>query len=489
MEDASHSRTILVAGATGYIGGRLIRALEAGGERLRCLARKPQYLAPRVAASTEVVQADVLDRGSLAAAMVGVDAAFYLVHSMGSAGDFEEEDRLGAENFATAAKLAGVQRLIYLGGLGEGDLSSHLKSRHEVGRILRESGVPTIEFRASVVIGSGSLSFEMIRALVDRLPVMITPRWVLIGAQPIAVEDVIAYLVEALDIPLSESIVVEIGGSERVTYEQMMNEYARLRGLKRLMIRVPVLTPWLSSLWLGLVTPVYATVGRKLIESIRHETFADDTNARRLFKVRPRGATSAIQRALTREDQEIAATRWSDALSSRGHERTWGGVRFGSRLVDSRSIRVHAQPKAAFAPIRRVGGRKGWYAGAWLWGMRGFGDLLFGGPGMRRGRRDPEHIAVGDAIDFWRVEAYEENHLLRLHAEMKLPGRAWLQFEVEGSGNGSTIRQTAIFDPVGVMGLLYWYGLYPFHTLIFAGMLHGIARAAEKKSAANATPP
>lgn len=417
---------------------------------------------------------------SLTKGMVDVQAAYYLVHSMGSAGDFEQEDRLGAENFAAAARQAGVQRLIYLGGLGEGtDLSPHLRSRHEVGRILRESRVATIELRASVVIGSGSLSFEMIRALVDRLPVMITPRWVRIGAQPIAVEDVIAYLVEALDVPLEEGLVVEIGGSDRVTYAEMMMEYARQRGLKRLMIRVPVLTPWLSSLWLGLVTPLYATVGRKLIDSIRHETFADDTNAKRLFKVRPRSAASAIERALANEDEEISATRWSDALSARGRQRSWGGVRFGSRLVDSRQVSVKARPSEAFVPISRLGGRRGWYAAGWLWRLRGFCDLLVGGPGMRRGRRDPEHLAVGDAVDFWRVEAYEADRLLRLGAEMKLPGRAWLQFEVDADSGAAMIRQTAIFDPVGLFGLLYWYGLYPFHALIFASLLRGIARAAE----------
>lgn len=473
---------VLIAGASGYIGGRLIRALEPGGERLRCIARRPEFLAARLSPGIEVVRGDVLDRETLTAAMRGVRAAYYLVHSMGSGHDFERQDRIGASNFAAAAREAGVERIVYLGGLGNGpDLSPHLRSRQEVGRILRESGVPTIELRASVIIGSGSLSFEMIRALVDRLPVMITPRWVRIGAQPIAVEDVIAYLVEALDVPLTESVVVEVGGADRVSYAEMMTEYARQRGLKRLMVPVPVLTPWLSSLWLGLVTPLYAPIGRDLIESIRHETFADDTVARRLFTVRPRGVAAAVGRALTNEDEEIAATRWSDALSVRGRQRSWGGVRFGSRLVDSRTVSVTVQPAGAFAPIRRIGGRTGWYAGGFLWRLRGFFDQLLGGPGMRRGRRDPEHLAVGDAVDFWRVEAFEEDRLLRLSAEMKLPGRAWLQFEVEGSGESvTTIRQTAIFDPVGLLGLLYWYALYPVHALIFAGMLRGIAREAQR---------
>lgn len=456
-------------------------SLQAKGIPLRCIARRPDFLRPRAAASTEVVYGDVLDLNSLRSALSGIDTAYYLVHSLG-ASDFEATDREGARNFATAAAEAGVKRLIYLGGLGDGDdLSPHLRSRQEVGRILRESGVPTIEFRASIVIGSGSLSFEMIRALVDRLPVMITPRWVRVRAQPIAVEDVVEYLVQALDVQLDESIIVEIGGPDRITYAQIMMEYARQRGLRRLMIPVPVLTPYLSSLWLGLVTPLYATVGRKLIESIIHETLVRDELARRLFTVKPRGYKEAIQRALLNEDKEFAETRWSDAPSARGGQPAWGGVRTGSRLVDSRRLVIDRSPEAVFAPIKRIGGTKGWYTPAWAWRIRGFLDLLVGGAGMRRGRRDPERLAVGDTVDFWRVEAYEENHLLRLRAEMKLPGRAWLQFEVEPAGDGSVLTQTAIFDPLGLPGLLYWYGLWPVHSLIFGGMIKGIARASRRK--------
>jgi uncharacterized protein YbjT (DUF2867 family) len=473
---------ILLTGATGYIGGRLLKALEAEGPgEIRCLARRPAHLKPRVGAGTQVLEGDLLRPETLPSALAGVTAAYYLVHSMASLGDFEQDDRRAAEAFAAAARAAGVERIIYLGGLGaEEGLSSHLASRQEIGRILRGSGVPTIEFRASIIIGSGSLSFEMIRALVDRLPVMVTPRWVRTRAQPIAIEDVIGYLIEALRIPLGESLVVEIGGASQASYMDIMKEYARQRGLRRLMIPVPVLTPRLSSLWLGLVTPVYARVGRKLVDSLRNETVVRDDAALRLFRVRPRGLADAIRRALAFEDREFAETRWSDSLSSAGGVRGWAGLKFGPRLVDSRVTWVGVPPERAFAPVRRIGGDTGWYYGNLLWKLRGLLDLAVGGPGLRRGRRDPEEPAPGDALDFWRVEAYEPNRLLRLFAEMRLPGRAWLQFEVEPDEGGARIRQTAEFDPLGFGGLLYWYALYPIHELIFAGMLRRIAREAER---------
>jgi uncharacterized protein YbjT (DUF2867 family) len=472
------SRLVLLTGATGYVGGRLLHALEATGHRVRCLSRHPNALGQRVAQTTEVVKGDVLDAASLAPSMVGVHAAYYLAHSMASADSFEEEDCRAARAFATAARDAGVQRIIYLGGLGSGsELSAHLRSRQEVGRILRESGVPTIEFRASIVIGSGSASFEMIRALVEKLPVMITPRWVKTRSQPIAVEDVIAYLMQALDIQISGSRVVEIGGLDQVSYLDLMKEYAHQRGLRRWMIPVPVLSPRLSSLWLGLVTPVYARVGRELVDSLRNETIVRDRSADSLFSVRPLGYREALKRALANEDREFAETRWSDAFSSVGTTRQWGGAKFGRRIVDSRSVHVPCSPAIAFRPIERLGGETGWYYGNWLWRIRGLLDLLFGGAGMRRGRRDPDRLLAGGTVDFWRVEEIQRDRLLRLAAEMRLPGRAWLQFEVEASASGSLIRQTAIFDPVGVLGQLYWYLLYPVHQFVFAGMLTGIVRA------------
>ncbi|MCU0962780.1 MAG: SDR family oxidoreductase [Pirellulaceae bacterium] len=475
-----HWPRVLVVGATGYVGGRLLPLLEQRHVQLRCLARRPEYLRPHVAATTELIAADVLDANSLAPALAGVDTAFYLVHSMGAGRAFEEQDRHAAENFARAAREAGVRRIIYLGGLGDEsvELSPHLRSRHEVGRILRSAGCQVVEFRASIVLGSGSLSFELVRALVERLPIMVCPKWVAVRAQPIAVEDALAYLLAALDWSATESRVFEIGGPDQMTYGEIMQEYARQRGLRRFLIPVPVLTPRLSSLWLGLVTPVYARVGRALLESVRHPTVVQDDAALRVFAIRPRGVAEAIARALVNEDHDFAQTRWSDALSASRGLRSWGGVRFGNRIVDSRTITVPVGAEQAFAPVRRIGGTTGWYYANWLWTLRGWLDLLVGGIGRRRGRRDPQHLQVGDTLDWWRVEQYEPNRLLRLAAEMKLPGRAWLEFEVTPDPAGAVIRQTAIFDPIGLGGQCYWYAIYPLHALIFRGMLRRIAAQA-----------
>jgi len=473
-------KLILLTGATGYIGGRLLKDLEAQGHRVRCLARQPEFLRARVAIGTEVVAGDMLESASLDQAMIGVETAYYLVHSMQRGSDFSEKDRSAAQNFGAAARAAGVRRIIYVGGLGDDrqELSAHLRSRHEVGDVLRASGVPVLEFRASIIIGSGSLSFELIRALVERLPAMIMPRWVNVIAQPIAINDILAYLVAGLDIPLDGSRIFEIGGTDCVSYGDIMREYARQRGLKRLMIPVPVLTPKLSSLWLGLVTPLYARVGRILVDSMRHETVVRDRAALEVFPIRSRGFREAIAAALHNEDHEFAQTRWSDSLSTANPKRDWGGVRFGNRIVDTRTVTVTAPPEAAFAAIERIGGATGWYFGNALWQLRGWLDLLVGGVGMRRGRRDARHLLPGDVLDCWRVESIETPQLLRLTAEMKLPGRAWLEFEVQPAKVGVTLRQTAIFDPVGLWGLAYWYALFPLHELVFRGMIRNLGRAA-----------
>jgi len=471
---------ILLTGASGYIGGRLLPSLENQGYRVRCVARHPEILKQKAGPSTEVVAGDVLDRPSLDSALHGVDVAYYMVHSMSSTGSFEETDRQAARNFSEAAKAAGVKGLIYVGGLGsdEEELSTHLRSRHEVGDILRQSGLPLLEFRASAVIGSGSASFELIRALVERLPIMLTPRWVKGKAQPIAIDDLLDYLMEALRIPISNYRMYEIGGADQVSYADMMRTYGRQRGLEPLIIPVPVLTPWLSALWLGLVTPLYARIGRAIIESIVHVTVVRDNAALTTFSVRPMGIDEAIRRALAHEETHFAATRWSDALSSSGKSQSWGGVRFGTRLVDSRTLNVEAPPEVVFRCIERIGGDNGWYAYNWLWRLRGFIDLLEGGVGLRRGRPSPMTLRVGDTVDSFRVESIEPNRHLRLISEMHLFGRAWLEFEVTGAGSSTTIRQTAIFDPVGLIGQVYWYSLYLPHQLVFSGMLRGIAKAA-----------
>src|SRR6266496_4270077 len=468
---------VLLTGATGYVGGRLLRKLEESGRPVRCMVRRPEALSGRTAEQTEIVHGDVLEPDSLPEVFAGVTAAYYLVHSMAASVPFAGADRRGAENFAAAARNSGVSRIVYLGGLGAEDhLSAHLESRHEVGRILRESGVPTIEFRASIIIGSGSVSFEIVRSLVDRSPLLLIPRWVVSRTQPIAIEDVLAYLLAALDLELKESRLFEIGGPDRVTYADLMREYARQVGLRRAVIRVPFATPRISGLWLSVVTPVYASIGRGLIESLRNDTLVDDGSARDVFPIRPRGFSQAIARALANEDREFAETRWSDALSASPRQ-NWGGVTFGQRAVASRTVKVAASPQQTFAPIQRIGGKTGWYYANSFWRLRGLLDNVVGGVGLRRGRRDPVRLAVGDTLDFWRVEAFEQDRLLRLSAEMKTPGRIWLQFEVNGDQAGTTLRQTAIFDPHGLAGLAYWYALYPIHHLIFDGMLRRIERA------------
>lgn len=471
---------ILVTGSTGYVGGRLIDAFERRGVRVRAMARRPEALRARVAPDTEVVAGDALDRASLGRALAGIETAYYLVHSMGATGGFAELDRQAAANFSIAARGAGVKRIIFLGGLGDpvDNLSAHLQSRHETGEVLRESGVPVVELRASIIIGWGSLSFDMVRALVERLPVMVCPRWVDIKAQPIAIDDVIAYLVASADLPSGADGVYEIGGPDVVSYGDIMREYARQRGLRRLLIPVPLLTPRLSSLWLGLVTPLYARVGRKLIDSLRNETIVRSKRALQVFHVRPRGLEEAIARAIRAADSPAGASRWSDARSAGGVPPV-DPVATGRALVDRREAVVPASAAAAFAPIRRIGGERGWYCANGLWRLRGWMDLMAGGVGMRRGRRDPESCAVGDALDFWRVKAYQPDRLLLLEAEMKVPGRAWLQFDVEPLGADRVrIVQTARFEPSGAFGRVYWYALLPVHVLIFSGMLRGIARRA-----------
>jgi len=472
---------ILLTGATGYVGGRLLRRLEREGYPVRCLCRNPETLLCRTGAGTEVVAGDLLQPSSLPAAFAGVDTAFYLVHSMQSGKYFEERERESASNFAAAAAAAGVRRIIYLGGLAQGeDLSPHMRSRAATGRILREGSVPVLEFRASIILGSGSASFEVIRALVERLPFMITPRWVAQAAQPVAIEDVIEYLVQGIHHRCDGHLTVEIGGSDITSYAGLMREFARQRGLRRWIVRVPFLSLTLSSRWLTLITPVYASIGRFLIESVRHPSVVRDPGPALSFPVRPMGVQKAIARALSNEDCSAAETRWSDA----GTSAAFGHEPGHDVLKDERTVLVPLSPEAAFAPVRRIGGRTGWYYGNLLWRLRGLIDLMTGGVGMRRGRPDPEVPLPGTTLDFWRVQIYEPNRRLRLLAEMRVPGRAWLEFEARPAAGGTLLRQTATFEPHGLLGLLYWHLLTPVHAVMFRMMLRRIAQSATNSVAA-----
>ena len=478
----------LLTGATGYVGGRLLRRLERDGLSLRCLCRNPEALRWVASPRTELVQGDLLDAASLPPAFEGIDTAFYLVHSMQAGSDFEATDRVAAVNFAQAACEAGVRRIVYLGGLAQGNqLSPHMRSRQEVGDLLRTAGVPVIEFRASIVIGSGSASFEMIRALVERLPVMITPRWVNTAAQPIAIEDVIEYLAAAPQLTIQNNLTVEIGGSDVTSYLGLMREFARQRKLRRWILRVPFLSLSLSSRWLTLITPVYASVGRYLIESVRYPSVVRSRNASLLFDgIRPMGFARAIERALINEHPGVAESRWSDASAGRGSAGVVTELALDV-LVNEQTAHLDLTPEQAFDPIRRIGGQTGWYFGNVLWRIRGLIDLLAGGVGMRRGRRHPETPLPGSTLDFWRVETYEPGRCLRLFAEMRVPGRAWLEFRAERSGGQTVLRQIARFEPHGFLGLLYWYCLWPVHEVMFRGMMRSIASAAVRQAVSGGT--
>jgi uncharacterized protein YbjT (DUF2867 family) len=474
---AAEPGTILLTGATGYVGGRLLHRLVREGYRVRCVTRRPEILAELVPRDVDIVAGDLLELESLTVAMAGVQVAYYLVHSMDASGSFEELDRRAASNFATAATRAGVRHVVYLSGLGSGaDLSAHLASRHEVGDILRGSGAVTTELRASIVIGAGSASFETVRAVVERLPAIPAPKWVDTAAQPIAIEDVIEYLFAVLSAQPTHSAVFEIGGGDRVSYAEVMREYARQRKLRRRVLPMPVRTARAWRLFLGMLTPTHGRVAATMLESLRNETVVSDPAAGEAFAVRPRGLSEAIERVLTGEDHEFADTAWRDVLSGARSSR-WGGIRVRRRMVTSRVEPVQARPHEVFAPIQRIGGQTGWYGMDWFWRLRGWLDELRGGDGMRRGRRDPHTIEVGDQIDFWRVERVETNRRLLLVAEMRIPGRLWLQFDIEGDDRRTEIRQTTVFDPAGSVGLVYWYLLYPVHHTIFKAMLHGVMRA------------
>jgi uncharacterized protein YbjT (DUF2867 family) len=477
---------ILVTGATGYVGGRLVSRLLEAGHRVRCLARAAGKLAARSWASdprVEIAEADLRDEARIAAAMSGCGAAYYLVHSMVSTGArYAEEDRRMALGFARAAERAGLGRIIYLGGLGEAgpDLSEHLRSRREVERALASGRVPVTVLRAAMIIGSGSASFEILRYLVERLPVMLTPRWLRTESQPIAVDNVLGYLVGCLSTPETVGRTLDIGGPDILSYRDLMRITAQELGLRRrLVIPVPVLTPRLSSLWIHLVTPLSHRIARPLAEGLRNRVVCRDDAAVRLMPQALLSARDAIRLALRQHERREVETVWSDAGPMPG-DPDWAG---GTVFVDRREVAIDAAPDKVYRVLTRMGGRNGWYAVDWLWRLRGGLDHLLGGPGLRRGRRDPERLAYGDALDFWRVATVEADRRLVLRAEMRLPGDATLEFLIEATAAPGTSRlvQTARFRPRGLLGLAYWYAMLPLHAVVFQRMLAGIRGAAERR--------
>jgi len=459
----------------------LVPRLLALGHEVRCFARNAARLEGRFPGAT-IVEGDLFEESNLREACAGIDVAYYLIHSMGDSDRFAELDHDAAARFGRIARECGVKRIVYLGGLGsdDADLSNHLRSRHEVGTTLRESGVETIEFRAAMIVGSGSISFEMLRYLTERLPVMIAPRWVTTRTQPVSIRDVLSYLIAALDLPAGESRVYEIGGADIVTYREMMLAYARIRGLQRKVIVVPFFTPRLSSYWVHLVTPVSASLAQPLILGLHNETIVQDGAAARDFpQIVPVGFDTAVLRALDRYRTAGPETTWFDAFDVRGLPTNFMGVREGM-LLDRRERTTPASPHQVAAVFTQLGGKRGWLYGDWLWRIRGYMDRGVGGIGMRRGRRSATSLRLGDAVDFWRVEAYEPDRLLRLRAEMKLPGKAWLEFAADRADDGLTrFSQTAFFEPRGLFGFLYWYAVSPFHYILFNELATRIAREAE----------
>ena len=487
---------LLVTGATGYIGGRLIPQLLDHGHQVRVIARHPDRLSERAWADrVEVLQGDAEDPAAVADAMADMDGAFYLMHSLTAGHGFENQERHMATIFGHEAKRAGVKKIVYLGGmvpdLPEKKLSAHLRSRAEVGRILRASGVPTVELRAGVIIGSGSASFEMLRYLTERLPVMVTPRWVKTRTQPIAVRDVLYYLVRAMEAEEPVNRSYDIGGPDVTTYAGMMHGFASVAGLpRRVLFPVNVLSPKLSSHWVGLVTPVPRAIARPLVDSLKMEVVARDHDIADLVPDPAEGLLpfrEAVRLAIKRVQDADVATRWSSASVAGApsdplpEDPSWAG---GTLYTDVREQIVDADITRVWDVVEGIGGEHGWYSANWMWQIRGAMDRVVGGVGLRRGRRDPDHARVGDALDFWRVEAHQPPVLLRLRAEMKLPGRAWIEWRLEARGTERThLRQRAVFHPRGLAGHAYWWSVAPFHAFVFPPMIRGMAREAQNQQA------
>jgi uncharacterized protein YbjT (DUF2867 family) len=486
------SKRILVTGATGYVGGRLVPGLLEAGYTVRCMARDPNRMRGfDWFDEVETTQGDVLESASLGDALQDVDIAFYLIHSLAGGTDYAAMDRDGAINFARAAEAAGVSRIIYLGGLEPSGSrrSEHLSSRLMTGEALRSTSVPVTEFQAAVIVGSGSLSFEIVRYLTERVPIMICPRWVRTRTQPIAIRNVLEYLIEAVQRDETSGRIYEIGGSDVLTYREMFGIYAKVRGLRRPIIDVPVLTPRLSSHWVGVFTPVNYRIARPLIEGLDNQVVVRDDAALREFSVKPLSYEEAVRLAIQRFERGEQTTSWHSAYSSSRHRATFDSIVEDARgmIRESRSGEVARPPGEVYDFVQRLGGDTGWLYMDSLWHLRGAMDSIFGGVGLRRGRRSPTSVRVGDAVDWWRVEVADPGKRLRLRAEMKVPGRAWLQFDirpVDDDKARSILTQTAFFEPRGLLGLAYWYALYPIHKLMFKGMVRALRDQIESGAAA-----
>lgn len=482
------SRPILVLGATGYVGGRLVPRLLDAGYRVRALVRSLAKLGCRPWTrhpQLEMVQGDVMDLASLRRGAQGCRAAYYLVHSMTSAKNhFVENDRLAALHMAAAAASAGLERIIHLGGLGSDEdpsLSKHLRSRHEVARILQQGPVPTTVLRAAMILGSGSASFELLRYLVDRLPVMLAPQWVRTQVQPIAIRNVLYYLQGCLENPEAAGQTFDIGGPDILSYGDLIGLYAEVAGLpRRILIPLPFLTPWLSALWIHLITPIPSSIARPLSEGLRNRVVCQDNRIRSIIPQELLDCRETIRRALERIEQQRIETCWTDAGTILPPEWTYcGDAQYagGTILECGYRMRIEATREEVWKLVSSIGGRTGWYFGNTLWGLRGWMDRLAGGTSLERGRRHPSELYVGDALDFWRVLEIEPPHRLLLLSEMKMPGEAVLEFKITPKGPGETeIRQLSRFLPKGLAGMIYWYGLYPTHQLIFDGMLRNLAK-------------